>query len=219
MNDSDLVHRISHGPTAATAALLLLHGRGADERDLVPLLDALDPQRRFVGVTLRAPLHFGAAGYHWYISRELGYPDPTSFLDTYARVGAWLEELPTLTGVGLEATVLGGFSQGAVMAYALALGRGRPSPAALIALSGFIPQARGFALDLPAHRDIAVAIGHGILDSVIPVEFGRTAATALREAGLTVELHESPIGHAIDPSFVADLAGWLPSAVELRRAA
>ncbi len=219
MSDERLFSVVRRRPVRPAGALVLLHGRGTDETDLAPLLDELDPQRRLVGVTLRAPLRLGAVGYHWYVVRELGHPDPATFLDTYERVAGWLDELPASTGVPLEATVLGGFSQGAVMAYALGLGLARASPAALVALSGFVPQAPGFSLDLPGHRDVPVAIGHGSLDRVIPVEFGRAAARQLSEAGLEVDYRESPMPHTIDPAFVQHLAQSLPSALERRLAA
>lgn len=124
--------------------LVLLHGRGADELDLVPLLDLLDPSRRLLGVTPRGPLSFPPGGAHWYALREVGYPDPPTFLATYERLAEWLDGL----GFPPERTVLGGFSQGTVMSYALALGAGRPAPAALVALSGFMPSVPGFELDL-----------------------------------------------------------------------
>jgi len=219
MSDERLLSLVRRRPATPSGALVLLHGRGTDQADLAPLLDELDPQGRLVGVTLRAPLRLGAAGYHWYVLGELGYPDPASFLDTYERVAGWLDELPASTGVPLEATVLGGFSQGAVMAYALGLGLARPSPAALVALSGFVPQAPGFSLDLPGHRDVPVAIGHGSLDRVIPVEFGRAAARQLTDAGLEVDYRESSMPHAIDPAFVSHLARSLPAMLERRLAA
>jgi phospholipase/carboxylesterase len=99
-----------------------------------------------------------------------------------------------------------------VMSYALALGRGRPRPAGIIALSGFIPTVEGFELDLapPLPR---VAIGHGTYDEVIRVEFGRHAKQRLEEAGADVIYRESPIGHGIDPSFVLELRAWVTDAV------
>jgi phospholipase/carboxylesterase len=103
-------------------ALVLLHGRGADEYDLVPLLDELDLERRLVGVTPGAPLQLGAAGRHWYVVREVGRPDRETFHAGYEDAARFLDDLPALTGVALSQTVLGGFSQGAVMSYALALG-------------------------------------------------------------------------------------------------
>jgi phospholipase/carboxylesterase len=215
-----LEYRVRPAAGAPAGALVLLHGRGSDMDDLVPLLDALDPDRRLAGVTLQAPLRLEPGGHHWYVLGGLGTPEPGSFLASYVLARVWLDErLPDVTGVSLARTAVGGFSQGAVMSYALALGQGRPSPAALLAFSGFIPAAPGFHLDLPAHRDVPAAIGHGIHDPVIPVRFGREAAARLDDAGLRVTYRESPMFHAIDPAFVGTLSRWLPGIVEERRAA
>ena len=188
-------------------ALVLLHGRGADEHDLVALFDLLDPERRLVGVTPRGPLSLPPGGAHWYVVRQIGYPDPGTFLATVQQASGWLDALPELTGVPLERTVIGGFSQGAVMSYALGLGEGRPAPAAIVALSGFMPTVDGFALD--AGRAVPVAIGHGTGDPVIGVEWSRQARDRLEAAGTAVTYRESPMGHSIDPGFLRDLAGWL----------
>jgi phospholipase/carboxylesterase len=197
----------------AAGALVLVHGRGADEHDLFPLLDVLDPERRLLGVTPRGPLHLPPGGAHWYVVRELGYPDRDTFLPTYRQASEWLDELVDGTGVPHERTVLGGFSQGAVMSYALGLGRGRPRPAAIVALSGFIPTVEGFEIDLrpPLPR---VAIGHGTLDSVIAVEWGRRARNTLAAAGADVLYRESPLPHAVDPTFLAELGSWLQPVTE-----
>ena len=96
--------------------------------------------------------------------------------------------------------MLGGFSQGAVMTYALGLGRGRPRPAALVALSGFIPTVEGFELDLEPPLP-PVAIGHGTYDPVISVEWSRRAKELLEEAGVQVLYREYPLQHSIDPGF------------------
>jgi len=188
-------------------ALVLLHGRGADEHDLVALFDLLDPEQRLVGVTPRGPLSLPPGGAHWYVVRQIGYPDPGTFLATVQQASGWLDALPELTGVPLERTVIGGFSQGAVMSYALGLGEGRPAPAAVVALSGFMPTVDGFALD--AGRAVPVAIGHGTGDPVIGVEWSRQARDRLEAAGTAVTYRESPMGHSIDPGFLRDLAGWL----------
>lgn len=193
--------------------LVLFHGRGADERDLYPLLDLLDPERRLLGVTPRGPLRLPPGGAHWYAVREIGYPDPDTFATTYERASAWLDALADETGIPTGRTVLGGFSQGAVMTYALGLGRGRPRPAALVALSGFVPSVPGFALDLTPPLP-PVAIGHGALDGVISVEWSRAAARELQGAGASVLYRESPgLGHAIDPRVLLDLREWLASVV------
>ncbi len=192
--------------------LVLFHGRGVDEHDLFPLLDVLDPQRRLLGLTPRGPLSLPPGGAHWYAVQEIGYPDPTTFLPTYAAVSEWLDSVLEQTGIGPERTVLGGFSQGAVMTYALGLGRGRPRPAALVALSGFMPTVPEFELDLSPPLP-PVAIGHGTLDQVISVEWGRRARETLEEAGADVLYREYPLPHAVDPRLLAELAPWLASAL------
>src|SRR3954447_11027715 len=128
-------------------ALVLFHGRGSDENDLFPLLDALDPQRRLLGITPRAPLSLPPGGAHWYAFMELGRPEPTTFLSTFDLASRWLDSLAAETGIPPDRTILGGFSQGAVMTYTLGLGQGRPRPAGMIALSGFVPTVEGFSLD------------------------------------------------------------------------
>jgi phospholipase/carboxylesterase len=193
--------------------LVLLHGRGTDENDLVPLFEELDPDGRFIGITPRGPLTLPPGGYHWYAVREVGYPDPSTFDATYTALAEWLDALPDALGVPPERVAVGGFSQGAVMAYALSLGAGRRSPAALIALSGFIPEVEGFELDLEGHVTVPVAIGHGTLDPIIPVSFGRAARDRLQSAGLDVTYRESPIGHTVDPLFLAALRLWLVAAL------
>jgi len=194
-------------------ALVLFHGRGADEVDLVPLLDLLDPRRKLLGITPRGPFSFPPGGAHWYALREVGYPDPPSFHGTFARLTEWLDGL----GFPPERIALGGFSQGAVMSYALSLGQDRPSPAALVALSGFIPTVPEFELDVDSRAGLPVAIGHGAFDPVIGVEWGRRAAATIEAAGLHVLYRESPLPHAIDPHFVRGLAPWLEAAMARAR--
>jgi phospholipase/carboxylesterase len=193
--------------------LVLHHGRGTDENDLFPLLDALDPERRLLGVTPRAPLHLPPGGAHWYVVPRVGYPDPATFQATYATLSAWHDALASQTGIAPERTVLGGFSQGGVMSYALGLGPDRPRPAGILALSGFIPTVPGWAPDLerPLPR---FAIGHGTADPVIPVDFAREAIECLRSAGgdhpADILYREYPLPHTIDPAFLQDeLVPWL----------
>jgi phospholipase/carboxylesterase len=188
--------------------LVLLHGRGANEHDLFPLLDWLDPDRRLHGVTPRAPLSLPPGGAHWYVVEEVGYPHAATFLPALERTGAWLDALAAEIGVPTDRVVVGGFSQGSVMSYALGLGRGRPRPAGIVALSGFVPTVDGFELDLGQPLP-PVAIGHGVFDPVISVEFGRRARALLQPAGAEVTYRESPIAHTIDPAFLDELRGWV----------
>ena len=162
MTDLDLLqHRIRPAAAEPEGALVLLHGRGADEHDLFPLLDALDPQRRLVGVTPRAPLALPPGGAHWYVVREVGFPDPETFWPTFERLCRWFDALPEALGVPRERTVLGGFSQGTAMTYATAFAKGRARPAGIVAMSGFVPGVDGLDIDLSDVGGYPVAIAHG----------------------------------------------------------
>ena len=197
--------------------LVLFHGRGADEHDLEPLLDLLDPERRLLGVTPRGPLSLPPGGAHWYALAGLGTPDPDTFTPTYERATTWLDDLQAEAGIPAGKTVLGGFSQGAVMTYAIGLGKGRPRPAALIALSGFVPTVPGFELDLTQPLP-PIAIGHGTLDPVIGVEWGRRAKALLEPAGADLTYREYPLPHAVDPRFLVELRPWLSRAISAQPA-
>ena len=196
----DLVARRRESAGEPAGALVLLHGRGADENDLFPLLDLLDPERRLLGITPGGPLHLPPGGRHWYTLGGIPTPDPETFHATAPRLAAFLDGLP----VPMERVVLGGFSQGAVMSYALGLGSGRPRPRALIALSGFIPTVFGWELDVQSPFP-PIAIAHGTYDPVISVEFGRDARARLEAAGADVWYRESPIEHWIDPQILPEL--------------
>ena len=213
MATPELRHRLRPAAGDPEGALVLFHGRGADELDLYPLLDVLDPDRRLVGATPRGPLSLPPGGAHWYAVREIGFPDPATFGPTYALASRWLDAFAEDSGVAAERTILGGFSQGAVMTYALGLGAGRPRPAALMALSGFVPTVEEFELDLASEPRPPVAIGHGTFDPVIGVEWGRRARAQLEAAGFRVTYRESPMAHAVDPRYLAELEGWVAAAV------
>lgn len=208
-----LSHRVRAAAGPPQGALVLLHGRGTDERDLLPLADALDPERRLVAVTPRGPLTLpGQPGAHWYVVRRVGFPDEATFAPTYARLAAWLDALPDALGVPWSRTVLGGFSQGAAMSFALGLGPKRPAPAGILALSGFLPSVPGHEPVLSGREGYPIALGHGAADPVIPASFAHAARERLLAAGVDLLYRESPgMGHTIDPGFVPALRDWLAS--------
>jgi phospholipase/carboxylesterase len=186
--------------------LVLLHGRGADEHDLFPLLDAIDPERRLRGLTPGGPLALPPGGRHWYRLAGIPTPDPDTFWPSFHALAELLDSLaPPL--------VLGGFSQGAVMSYGLAFGRGADRrPAALLPMSGFMPRVDGLELDLAGLEGFPVAIQHGSLDPVISVDWSREARAALEGAGADVTYHEAPLPHTIDPAFVPSLQAVVAAA-------
>lgn len=188
-------------------SLVLLHGRGADEHDLFPLLDALDPGRVLFAATPRGPLELPPGGAHWYRLAGIPTPDPDSFWPSFEALSELLDRLP-------QPLVLGGFSQGAVMSWALGLGRGPAKrPAAIVALSGFMPHVDGLELDLSELDGYPVAIAHGSLDPVIPVDFSREARLTLEAAGAEVLYRETPLPHTIDPRIVPELETFVAAAV------
>jgi phospholipase/carboxylesterase len=199
-------------PAGAGAAglLVLHHGRGADENDLLPLADVLDPHRRLHVVTPRAPLQLpGLPGYHWYVVPRVGYPDPDTFHAVYRELAAFHDELWDRTGLVPAKTVLGGFSQGSVMSYALGLGTDRPVPAGILAFSGFLPVVEGWEPDLAGRRGLRVLVAHGRNDPIMAVDFARRARELLEPAGLEVEYHESDVAHSIDPAQIPSAVAWL----------
>jgi phospholipase/carboxylesterase len=195
--------------------LVLHHGRGADEHDLLPFGDVLDPQRRLYVVTPRAPLTLpGWPGRHWYVVPRVGYPDPDTFRAAFDALAGFHDELWERTGAGPEQTVLGGFSMGSVMSYALGLGPDRPAPAGILAMSGFIPTVAGWQPDL-AGRHVRVFIAHGRNDPVMDVGFARAARDTLESGGLDVSYHESDAAHQIDAAHVPAAVDWVAATLAL----
>jgi phospholipase/carboxylesterase len=199
----------------ARGLLVLHHGRGTDERDLLPLAGALDPERRLHVVSVRAPHQLpGAPGYHWYQVLRVGFPHRETFAHSYRELAAFHDELWARTGIGPERTVLGGFSMGAVMSYSMGLGGDRPAPAGILAFSGFIPTVEGWEPSFSDREQLRVLIGHGRYDEVISVEFARRARELLEQAGIEPDYRESDTTHAIDPSDVPRAASWLAAAID-----
>jgi phospholipase/carboxylesterase len=190
-------------------ALVLLHGRGTSEQDVAPLIDVFDPRERLIGAFPRGPLELPPIGHHWYATQDDGHADPDTFLSTFERLQSWLEGLAARTGVPIERTVLGGFSQGAVMAWALGLGPGRPRPAGILAMSGALPTVPGFALQLENLGGLPVAITHGTQDPLVAVERGQDARDRAVAAGADVVYRETEVPHIIDPRVVPGLVTWL----------
>jgi phospholipase/carboxylesterase len=207
---SELIFRERQAAGEPEGLLVLHHGRGADEADLLSLGDALDPERRLHVAAPRAPLTLpGWPGYHWYLVPRVGYPDPDSFHSSYRLLGEFHDELWERTGVGPERTVLGGFSMGSVMSYSLGLGGERPAPAGILAFSGFVPVVDGWAPSLADRRGLRAFVAHGRRDPIMDVEFARGARKLLEEGGIDVDYHESDAAHHIDPSHVPAAADWL----------
>ena len=213
LDDIEYLSRPATGEPEGT--LVLTHGRGVDENDLFPLADLLDPERRLAVFAPGGPHRLpGQPGKHWYVVERVGFPDPQSFASTYRLLDGWLGDVAEETGVPAGRTVLAGFSQGGVMSLALGLGEGRPVPAAVVDLSGFVPTVEGWEPDLDSRAALPVYVAHGIADPIIPVEFGRQARELL-EGKVDLTYREHPGGHTIDPRAFGELQGWVRSALAL----
>lgn len=208
------VERLADGQP--TGLLVLHHGRGTDENDLLPIAGVLDPDRRLQVVAPRAPLTLpGWPGHHWYTVPRVGYPDPATFADAYRGLADLHDELWKRTGLSPAETILAGFSMGSVMSYALGLGGDRPTPAGILAFSGFVPTVEGWTADLTGREQLRVFAAHGRRDAVIDVGFARSAHELLAGAGIAVEYHESEVAHQIDPVHLGLARTWLERTLTL----
>jgi phospholipase/carboxylesterase len=207
---SELVYAERPARRDAEGLLVLHHGRGTDERDLLALADALDPGGRLHVAAPRGPLMLpGWPGFHWYRVPRVGYPDPDTFFAAHRLLAAFHDELWARTGIAPGRTVLGGFSMGAVMSYALGLSRERPAPAGIMAFSGFVPIVDGWEPALAERRGLRVLITHGRRDPIMAIELAHRARDLLRAGGLEVDYRESDAGHEIDAGQLAAALDWL----------
>jgi phospholipase/carboxylesterase len=210
MTEPPLFHLERAAVNEPEGLLVLHHGRGTSERDLIGLADHLDPAQRLRVVTPRAPLQLpGSPGYHWYLVPRVGYPDPQTFEASRAALADLHDRLWEESGVGPERTVLGGFSMGAVMSFTMGLSGERPAPAGILAFSGFVPTVEGWEPSFADRTDTRVFVSHGRNDPVIGIEFAHRARELVEAGGLDLTYRESELGHQIDPAHLSEGATWL----------
>ena len=199
---------------APEGVLVLSHGRGTDASDLFPLLDVIDPERRLLGIAPQAPLtDVPPGGRHWYLVERVGFPQEQTFHAAYEALAATLDGVLAEEGLGWEQTVLGGFSMGCAMSHAVGLGEGRPAPAGILALSGFVPTVEGWQPDLASRPGLPVLIHHGRNDPIITVDFGRAAHKLLSEGGLDVTYYETDAGHGVPPELLPRMRDFVTARV------
>lgn len=216
---ADPLFQIERAASGEAEGLLLLHhGRGTSERDLIGLADLLDPEGRLRVVAPRAPLTLpGSPGYHWYVVPRVGYPDRETFEAARAALADLHDRLWEESGVGPEQTVLAGFSMGAVMSYAMGLGGDRPAVAGILAFSGFVPTVEGWEPSFSDRSGTRAFVSHGRRDPIIGIEFAERARELLEGGGLDVTYRESELGHQIAPAHLRDAAAWLGEVLPAER--
>jgi phospholipase/carboxylesterase len=193
--------------------IIAMHGRGADENDLPPVLLALEIPNLLI-VTPRAPFALPYGGYVWYDFGQEAMPDQETFRTGIRLLEKFVEEVKAGYPVDPKRLILMGFSQGAMMAYAVGLVN-PPQSRGIAALSGYIPQLSNLPLQLHNLAGFPIFISHGENDPVIPVRFGREAEKLLTGAGANVTYREYAMGHEIREETIRDLKQWLTQVLQL----
>jgi phospholipase/carboxylesterase len=213
---SDLIHRAIAARVGEPPhpLLLLLHGRGADEADLLGLAPHLDA--RFFVVSARAPYQFDrGGGFAWYESLAPGRPDATTFRASLCRLSAFVRELAASYPIDPAAIYPLGFSQGSMMANALTL-TAPDLVAGAVLLSGFQPAIDGLTVQREALRGKPVFAAHGTFDEVLPVAMGQRVENALLDLSLDLTYREYAMGHQIIGPELADFDSWLKARLDAR---
>lgn len=206
--------RIPDDAGDGTPVVLLMHGRGADLTDLVPLGRSFPA--RVALVFPRAP-HPGAPwgygpGWAWYRYEGGDRPEMESFRSSQTALDELIDGLPDLLGFDPGPVVPGGFSQGGTMALGYALQHPGTVPAVLN-FSGFVPAHPDVELSPATVADTAFWWGHGTEDPAVVFDLARRGRFALRQAGAELETRDYPMGHGILPEELDDAIVWLETVV------
>ena len=182
--------------------VVLLHGRGSDEADIIALADHLPDDLAYAAV--RAPIAEGG-GYAWFANRGIGRPVAESLTETMAWFRAWLDEVAP---VG-RPVVLVGFSGGAAFAGGLVLDDpGRYAGAAI--LYGTLPFDAGVPTTPGQLADLPVLVAHGDTDVVIPADLLTHTWSYLHDdAGSATTGVRDPGGHGLSAAVIGDVRRWL----------
>ena len=191
--------------------LLLLHGYGSNEADLFSFASEL-PDEYYV-ISLQAPHDLSYGSYAWYSINFNADASKFSNLDeartSRALLLTTLDELVQSYPIDKQSVTLIGFSQGAILSYAVALSEPERIQR-VAALSGYLNTeiaADGFAQN--NFSGLRIFASHGTVDQVIPVEWARKAPETLAALGIRIVFHEYPIGHGVSPQNFFDLKNWL----------
>jgi phospholipase/carboxylesterase len=205
-------------PAAADAAVVLMHGLGADGHDLASIVPELrlpaSPSIRWVfphapvrPVTLNAGYRMRA----WYdiVGLDRRSPEDEAGIRDSARAVLELARRERDRGVDWSRIVLAGFSQGGALALFAAL-RSAERLAGVAGLSTYMPLATTLEAEAhPANAALPVFMAHGTHDPLVSPELGRGSRDLLRSRGYDVEWHEYPMPHSVSAEEVADLRTWL----------
>lgn len=189
--------------------LILLHGYGSNERDLFSFSEEL-PDELLI-VSAQAPYSMGYDGYAWYAINFAANNEKFSDLDqareSMTKIASFINEIKEKYNTNPNKTFLLGFSQGAILSYALSLNN--PNMVQyVVALSGYINEDL-----LPAEVNTEITtdyyISHGTVDQVLPVDWARKAPTLLENYNLKSDYSEYPVGHGVAPQNFYSFKNWI----------
>lgn len=203
------------GTTGAGSRLLVLvHGYGADEHDLAPLVPYIDPDGAFFTICPRGPRSVMGFGAGWYERGDDGTIDPAMFISSVDALDATIDQACADRDLDRASAVIIGFSQGGAMTLASALRASAVKrPRAIACLSGMLTEVEGleYRYQQSGGDDTVpeILIHHGSLDPVVVVDRGRATRDSLTEHGVAHTYREYPMQHEISPASIADLRDWL----------
>jgi len=212
--NSTLVHKVApfDGKSKEPSpCVILLHGRGANEDDLLGLTPYLNPH--FLVIAARAPFSFSYGGQTWYDILGSGTPHPDQFKESYERLQQFVEDVREHYPVDHRNLFLLGFSMGTVMSYAYSLTH--PDKVnGVVAHSGYIPEDTPLTFQWEKLDGKGFLLAHGTQDPVIGVEFSRRARELLSKTKANVTYKEYAFPHTMSEESVNDFSQWLTMRVE-----
>jgi phospholipase/carboxylesterase len=198
-----VIHQAPRKPAPGKPPLLvLLHGHGADEKDLLPMVARLDP--RLAIASLRAPIQIRQGGYSWLSGNTEAELD-----DARRAVLACIEQVVIGTNADADRVYVAGFSQGAMLALAIALTEPQKIAGAAVMSGRLAAAIRDRHAPVDSMRGFPILVTHGTEDQQIPIRSARDIRQALKPLSVDLEYHEFDIGHSISDQTVSVLDRWL----------
>lgn len=200
----------SDGSQQRPPVLILLHGYGSNENDLLDLAKAFDPA--FTSISLRAPRELAPGSYAWYDLKVNGGArvyDYAQAVKSRNLILSFISNACKTLNLDSSRVVVLGFSQGAIMAYELALASGGRI-AAIAPLSGrMMDETKALPVKWEKLNNLHVFIGHGSSDNVLPIEESVKADKFFRDNKLKhIAFHTYKMAHSISGQEINDLKIW-----------
>ncbi|MBM4160238.1 MAG: alpha/beta fold hydrolase [Ignavibacteria bacterium] len=212
---SSLLHKVlpaGGGEKGGSPALLLLHGRGTNEDDLLGLAQYLDP--RFFIISARAPFRFPYGGFTWYQIVEVGTPVGSEFDESYQRLTQLIDDIRQNYPIDPQRIFILGFSMGSVMSFALSLTHPE-AVRGVVAHSGYIPENTSLRFQWDKLAGLSLFVAHGVHDLVIPISHARRAQELLSATKAHLTYKEYPIPHTMSEESLSDLSTWLQNRLDV----